>query len=86
MLEPFLEHNKTEIDNLQNMVISLTLFSISRPSSVFLLAVASVILNTYAVVYALSFKYAVVISPLLAMIQAFLSLPFQVVKSENSVQ
>ena len=66
--------------------ISLTLFSISRPSSVFLLAVASVILNTYAVGYALSFKYAVVISPLLAMIQAFLSLPFQVVKSENSVQ
>ena len=55
-----------------------------RPTSVFLLAVASVILNTYAVGYGLSFKYAVVISPLLAMVQAFLSLPFQVqVTSEN---
>ena len=50
-----------------------------RPTSVFLLAMASVILNTYAVGYGLSFKYAVVISPLLAMVQAFLSLPFQVV-------
>ena len=52
----------------------------------FLLAEASMILNTYAVGYALSFKYAVVISLLLAMTQAFLSLPFQVVISENSVQ
>ena len=52
----------------------------------FLLAVASVIFDTYAAGYALYFKYAVVISPLLAMTQAFLSLPFQVVISENSVQ
>jgi hypothetical protein len=58
----------------------------SRPSSVFLLAVASVILNTYPVDYALSFKYAVVILPLMAMTRAFLSLPFQFVISENSVQ
>ena len=50
-----------------------------RPSSVFLLAVAGVILNTYAVGYALSFKYAVIVSPLIAVTQAFLTLPFKVV-------
>lgn len=49
-----------------------------RPSSVFLLAVASVVLNTYAVGYGLPFKYAVVVSPILAMAQAFLTLPFKV--------
>ena len=38
-----------------------------KPWSVFLLAVASVILNTYAVGYAMSFKYAVIVSPLLSM-------------------
>jgi hypothetical protein len=53
-----------------------------RPSSVFLLAMAGVILNTYAVGYAISFKYAVVISPLLSMVQAFLTLPFKVIKSD----
>lgn len=49
-----------------------------RPSSVFLLAVAGVILNTYAVGYGLPFKYAVIVSPVLAMTQAFLTLPFKV--------
>lgn len=50
-----------------------------QPWSVFLLAVASVILNTYAVGYGLAFKYAVVASPTIAMVQAFASLPFQVI-------
>lgn len=50
-----------------------------RPSSVFLLAMAGVILNTYAVGYSMSFKYAVIVSPILAMAQAFLTLPFKVV-------
>ena len=58
-----------------------------RPSSVFLLAMASVILNTYAIGYAVTFKYAVVLSPLLSMIQAFLSLPFRVYEvPENKVK
>ena len=46
---------------------------------VFLLAVASVILNTYAVGYGLSFKYAVICSPILTMAQAFLTLPFRLI-------
>lgn len=52
-----------------------------HPASVFLLAVASVILNTYAVGYGLSFKYAVIVSPILAMAQAFLTLPFRVISA-----
>ena len=50
-----------------------------HPASVFLLAVASVILNTYAVGYGLSFKYAVICSPILTMAQAFLTLPFRLI-------
>lgn len=50
-----------------------------QPSSVFLLTMASVILNTYTIGYAMPFKYAVVASPLLAMTQAFLTLPFKVI-------
>ena len=50
-----------------------------RPIAVFLLAVASVILNTFAVgFYFSSFKYAVIVSPLICMAQAFLTLPFKI--------
>ena len=49
-----------------------------QPSAVFLLAVACVILNTYAVGVVVPFKYAVIISPILCVGQAFLTLPFQI--------
>jgi len=48
------------------------------PLAVFLMAMACVILNTFAVGAIVSFKYAVVISPIISVAQAFLTLPFKI--------
>lgn len=49
-----------------------------NPLAVFLMAMACVILNTFAVGAIVSFKYAVIISPIISVAQAFLTLPFKI--------
>ncbi len=49
-----------------------------KPSSVYLLTVAGVILNTFACGSGLPFKYAVVLSPIVSCCQAFLTLPLKI--------